>query len=593
MPTPETAAPSSLTAPHALRLRRRLFLPASFAVLLAAPPTGKAQAQPRPAFATITQAIHRDIDGQRAFRTVEYVQRFFRLPGNHGFDAAIDTVAALLRAAGYVREDSAPPSARLVYRIESRPMRDPAWTPLDASLTLAGRTAPLQQFATNMNMIAINSASTPPAGITATIVDVGAGTEADFTRASVRGQIVLTSGNARVVQQRAMQQGAAGVLATQQLPAYLQQDRNRRAIQFTGIARDSINPGWLLFVSRASHDSLKAAMATGPLQATVRISTLSERRPERTLVAEIRGATRPAERFVYSAHVQEPGANDNASGVGALAEMARVAAGLVRRGAANPQRTVTFLWGDEIRSTDRFIKEDSSRRAGIKWGMSLDMVGENTATTGGTFLIEKMPDPSAVWVRGEDQHTEWGGRPLAEKDIRAHWFNDFVRQRCLDRARATGWVVKANPFEGGSDHTPFLNANIPAVLLWHFTDQFYHTDLDRIDQVSAATLANVGACALTAGLLLADGSRAVTLAALDELTRVAEQTLRTQAALSRDTLARGGSVAHEQHILDTWRDYFLNATDRIPEIAVSPIDMTQPLATAKRRIREASLPLSK
>jgi hypothetical protein len=35
-----------------------------------------------------------------------------------------------------------------------------------------------------------------------------------------------------------------------------------------------------------------------------------ERRPERTLVAEVRGAQRPAERFVYSAHMQEPGAND-------------------------------------------------------------------------------------------------------------------------------------------------------------------------------------------------------------------------------------------------------------------------------------------
>ncbi|MCO4098465.1 hypothetical protein [Gemmatimonas sp.] len=50
----------------------------------------------------------------------------------------------------------------------------------------------------------------------------------------------------------------------------------------------------------------------------------------------------------------------------------------------------------------------SLRRAGVKWGLSLDMVGENTALTGGTFLIEKMLDPSAVWVRGEDQHSEWG-----------------------------------------------------------------------------------------------------------------------------------------------------------------------------------------
>ena len=322
---------------------------------------------------------------------------------------------------------------------------------------------------------------------------------------------------------------------------------------------------------------------------TTRLSISNFAGTERTLVAEIRGASKPAERFVYSAHVQEPGANDNATGVGTLAEMARVAAQMVKAGTADPQRTVTFLWGDEIRSTDRYIKEDSTRRTGVKWGMSLDMVGENTAKTGGTFLIEKMPDPSAVWVRGEDKHSEWGGRPLAEKDIRPHWFNDFVRQRCLDRAAQTGWVVKANPFEGGSDHTPFLNAQIPAVLLWHFTDQHYHTDLDRIDMVSAASLGNVGSCALTTGLLLADGSRPVVLAALEELTRAAEKELTVQKALGRDTLSRGGNAESERHIIDVWRDFYLGAIDRIPDIAVGPIDLASAIGAAKERVRKAAL----
>ena len=33
--------------------------------------------------------------------------------------------------------------------------------------------------------------------------------------------------------------------------------------------------------------------------------------------------------------------------------------------------------------------------------MSLDMVGEDVKKTGGSFLIEKMPDPSAIWTRGK------------------------------------------------------------------------------------------------------------------------------------------------------------------------------------------------
>ena len=63
-----------------------------------------------------------------------------------------------------------------------------------------------------------------------------------------------------------------------------------------------------------------------------------------------------------------------------------------------------------------------------------------------------------------------------------------------------------NPYEGGSDHVPFLRADIPGILLWHFTDQFYHTDGDRIEMVSASTLENVGVCAAVSGMALAMGS---------------------------------------------------------------------------------------
>jgi len=561
--------------------------PGANADALVAQAPARRAAIPTP-FAAVTRDVARELSGDRALKTVAFVEQFFRLPGNRGFDASIDTVASLLAAAGYVPQERASATDRLVYRVESRPMKDPAWTPDDASLTIVGRSKPLLSWATNHNMLAINSFATAADGVTAVVVDVGAGTDADFEKNDVRGKIAFVEGNARQLFAKAMQRGAIGVVATQKLPAYNQQSKNVTAIQFTGVTRDTVAQGWLIFLSSAARDSLRAAMATGPIQLRAIVRARFETRPERTIVAEVRGATKPDERFVYSAHVQEPGANDNASGVGALAEVARTAAVLLTAGRINPSRTVTFLWGDEIRSTGRFLAEDSVRRAGVKWGMSLDMVGENTAKTGGTFLIEKMPDPSAVWVRGDDQHTEWGGRALTVADIRPYWFNDFVRQRCLDRAAATGWVVKANPFEGGSDHTPFLTAKIPAVLLWHFTDQYYHTDLDRIGMVSASTLGNVGNCALTIGLLLADGSPAVVRAALEELTVVAERELATQGALSAASLRGDGDRTKERLILDTWRDYYIGAIDRIVEIAVGPVAIDRELEAARVRVRAAA-----
>ncbi len=418
---------------------------------------------------------------------------------------------------------------------------------------------------------------------------MGNGSDSAFARADVRGQIVFASGNARTVLPKAMASGAIGVLFAQSLPAYNQQSKTRTSIQFSSVPRDSAGMGWLLFLSQSAADSVRAGLASGPLDVTVNIRTLLESRPERTIVAEIRGSSRPAQRFVYSAHVQEPGANDNASGVGLLAEMARVAATMVRNRTLSPARTITFLWGDEIRATARFLAEDSVRRRGVKWGMSLDMVGENTALTGGTFLIEKMPDPSAVWVRGPDQHSEWGGKPIGVAEIRPYWFNDFVRERCLARSARTGnaWVVKSNPFEGGSDHTPFLDAKIPAVLLWHFTDQFYHTDRDRIDMVSSATLAHVGSCALSTGLSLAIGSSAIVRQSLEEMSSVAERTIRAQLVLSDSALAAGSDLAKERAVIETWRDYYVTALARVADIAaVAPASGWDALVrTRQERIR--------
>ena len=81
---------------------------------------------------------------------------------------------------------------------------------------------------------------------------------------------------------------------------------------------------------------------------------------------------------------------------------------------------------------------------------------------------------------------------MSVEDLTPHYLNDFVLGRCLDQAALTGWVVSSNPYEGGSDHVPFLRSGIPGLLLWHFTDAFYHTDGDGIDKVSAETMANVG-----------------------------------------------------------------------------------------------------
>jgi len=236
----------------------------------------------------------------------------------------------------------------------------------------------------------------------------------------------------------------------------------------------------------------------------VRIDAVFHRRPVRTLIAEFPGTRWPGDRVVLVAHVQEPGANDNASGAGTLLATALAMQDLLAAGeVAPPLRTLTLMWGDENRMSDAWIGADPARAARVLAMMSLDMTGEDTTKTGGTFLIEKGPDPTAVWDRPSDPHTEWGRSEVGPALVRGSFLNDLHLAVALRRARDTGWVVRTNPYEGGSDHTAFTRAGVPALLNWHFTDRYYHTNLDTIDKVSPVTMGHVAVAAGTTALYLA------------------------------------------------------------------------------------------
>jgi Zn-dependent M28 family amino/carboxypeptidase len=264
------------------------------------------------------------------------------------------------------------------------------------------------------------------------------------------------------------------------------------------------------------------------------------------LVVEIPGRAHPEQRIVLAAHVQEPGANDNASGCGTLLASALAIQDAIRRGALTaPARTMTFLWVDEIRGSDQWIKDHPDLLKGVVAMLSLDMTGEDTAKTGGTFLIEKQPDPSAIWERPSDPHSEWGASQVDPAMVHGSFLNDLHLAVALRRARDTGWVVRTNPYEGGSDHTVFMRAGVPSLLNWHFTDRYYHTNLDTLDKVSAAEMQHVGIVVATTALFLAsaDNTDAAAMTKLMETARDA-----------RLVTERNNNATPE--ILQAWRTWY-------------------------------------
>lgn len=568
----------------------RLIKGSAIVAFLAVPASVRAQrAGTPPAVRHYLELARAAFSGANALAQVAFMDQFFRWPGNTGFNASIERVEGVLKSAGYVEESAAKPGEVLTYRVEHRPMKQPAWEPVDASVMLVGEPAPVLRFATNRNMLAINSYSTPDSGIVARLVDVGKGTAADYDRVPVRDAIVLVDANVgRAFGEAVQKRGALGVLAYN-MPAYTQPETHRTSIQFGSIPYDSSHKSWGIALSRDAVDRLRAALAKGETRVRVRTQSRMYPSDERTLVAEVHGSAAPRERYVLSAHVQEPGANDNASGVGDLTEMAHVLGSLVHGGSIAPKRTITMLFGLEIAQTRNFLADDSIRTRGVRWGLSLDMTGEDTKKTGGTFLIEKMPDPSAIWTRGDDHHTDWGGRPLTKADLIPNYYNDYLIARCLDQAATTGWVVRANPFEGGSDHTPFLEYKKPGALFWHFTDVYYHTDGDRLDKVSEQELTNVGIAALSSVLTLASADGPTARALVGEIERAATARLDTELRLSRAALGAGGNRAEQQDILRTWTDYYVAALHTMTDIEVggSSAQTVAAIDGAASRVKQA------
>ena len=167
-----------------------------------------------------------------------------------------------------------------------------------------------------------------------------------------------------------------------------------------------------------------------------------------------------------------------------------------------------------------------------------------------------------------------------------HYFNDFLLNRCRQQGKESNWVINANPFEGGSDHTPFLQAKIPGLLMWHFTDEFYHTDGDRLNMVSAAEMKNVGVSALAAAFTLASADQYTTLQLIDEITKNATDRLQTEFELSKDAVKKGSELAEQQHILTVWANWYKDAIGKMTDINTSGItpDIQKKIAMAKETV---------
>ena len=299
----------------------------------------------------IYRAIAPRVDTRVAMDIVTFMAPLWRLAGNPAYDRSIDFIAERVCAK----------QASLASR------RDRTRTPARAGNSSAARwrsRARRARSCCRASRTASRSASTRSrrrrAASSLRLVDVGAGAAADFEGKDVKGAVVLGDAGVGPLWTRAVRErGAAGVVSTE-LARYTRPETHARRAAVGQHSRttrrcdrSASRP------RRARRARLREALAAGPVQRArrhrdARFIAGRTARSSRRFPAP-RGAD---ERVVLVAHVQEPGANDNASGSGTLLAAALAPAAGDRRQARcrRRARTLTFMWLDEIRGSEQWIK---------------------------------------------------------------------------------------------------------------------------------------------------------------------------------------------------------------------------------------------
>jgi aminopeptidase YwaD len=499
-------------------------------------------------------ALKDRVSGDAAMDVVRFMDPYWRIAGNPGFNASVDYIRDAAKAAG------------IDTRVEEFPMRGKGWDYQKGTIAFADSGEVLLSKEKDRVSLCINSFSTN-GEIVAPLVDVGAGRTADYAGKDVKGAVVLGGASVGSLWQQAVKQrGAIGVISTA-IAAYIRPDDSAKftfpdqqdVFQWGSVPYDETAKAFGFKASWRAAEKIRERLKSGPVRVKVDVRSSFYDSPNRMVVAEIPGTVRPAERIVMVAHIQEPGANDDGSGCGTLLALAvALQQAIATRTLPPPGRTLTFIWGDENRGSAAWLAAHPDQAKGVQYMFSMDMTGEDTSKTGGTFLIEKQADPSAVWPRPSDPHTAWGASEVKASDLKGSLLNDVHLAICLRRARDTGWIVKTNPYEGGSDHSEFKDAGIPSLLNWHFTDRFYHTNLDRPDKTSTFEMMNVGAAVATSAWFLASANDRDALAAVD---------LIANAASARLALEKTQDATPE--IVAAWRKWYGEALDSVRRLSVS------------------------
>ena len=486
------------------------------------------------------QVLKDRLSGDEAKSFVKEISLHHRVTGGFGFHEAVEYVRWVMENQGLeVSIDERPLDGEFKIWTWSFPT---AWDIIDGELSVI---SPVEEVITNFHDTAVSvfkkSKPTPPEGVTAELVYVGQGTEEeDYEDIDVKGKIVLAHGSAEAVADHAVDKyGALGVL-TDLLRSHLP---SRTRLKEPDLVQDSSirtkdRDLWAFALSRTQFLRLKELLDMGPVKLKARINSFFIPKGKlETVIAKIPGSELPEEEVVVISHLchYRPGANDNASGVGLVMEVAKTIQEAVRDGVIPPpKRTITFIIGAEMYGSISYLERNWDRRHNIVGGFCLDMLGEDQEKTKAGVEVSSVPDSVPTYL---NDHVA----TLFEEVRRDTLYSTTNANRAYKYdSRTVIFRYNISQFTPGSDHLIFDDSSVgvPVIQFGHWPDMYYHNSGDTIDMVDPEELKRNGMVFGTALLNMANSGAPEVITFINHVETQTKKRIADNGGRARDELLK-------------------------------------------------------
>jgi aminopeptidase YwaD len=337
---------------------------------------------------------------------------------------------------------------------------------------------------------------------TGDLINVGAGTAADFNGKDVKGKFVLTSGATTTVYTLAVERGAIGVLG-------IFANSPQRAIDYPRQIMASYNvakPGTVAWsITPETRGYLEALLARGEKVQMRSINRATEVSGRSEYVhAEIPGDGSTKQEVGISCHLFEgvikQGANDDNSGCALILEVGRAYIKLIKEGKLPPpKRTINFQFVPEISGTNAYLNKHPDKEKAMIGTLNFDMEAIRVALSRSYWVLQRTPDTFPSYLNDIAQSTMEYVADITRERVRfRRSINGYAPTQPVESVHGSkdAFYIKVDKHYGSSDHVTYMQHGIPAVMFITWPDMWYHSSEDTPDKQDPTQYKRAAAVAL-------------------------------------------------------------------------------------------------